>query len=300
MQVLNITKKKFDTLQPLELPNSVFNTEAQMFLLPGKNKWSKKQSLLKRLYQGTGEVFSNKLYTVNELIEKREIIGIEELVMPEALAAVDSEVVGFTMPYIPNINLQQVLDDPAIPIEKKVAYLKEVGQLLEKMRKVREYSKVKDFYLNDVHENNFILNTQTGRINAVDLDSSKIGHNLTAAARYLSPMSQLSLVPKYTQLEHSVGGIYEVNENTEIYCYIVMVLNFFYGSNIGRMSIADFYVYLDYLSKLGVSKELLDLLSYIYTGHSNKNPYEYIEELIGFYGRTHKNTFERVRNRTFY
>lgn len=295
MQILNMSRRRFETLKPLELPNSVFNTEAQMFIVPGKNKWSKKQSILKRLYVDTGETFSNKLYTIHELLDKKETIGVEELVMPESLAAVDSEIVGFTMPYVPNINFQVVMDSKEYTTEQKIAYLKEIGSLLDKLRRVREYTTVKDFYLNDIHENNFILNQTTGRINAVDLDSCKIGNNLTAAARYLTPISQLSLVSKYIPLERTVGGVYEICENTEIYCYIVMIFNFLYGDNIGRMPIQDFYVYLEYLSKIGVSKEFLDKASYIYTGKNNENPYEYLDELKHFYGRAHKNVFERVR-----
>lgn len=300
MQILNMTQRRFDSLHPLELGKGIYNTEGTMFLMNGKNKWSKKQSVLKKLYHDSGEVFSNKLYTVNELIDKKDIIGIEELVMPDSLAAVDGEIVGFTMPYVQNINLQEILDSNEFTTEQKVAYLKEIGALLERIKKVRKYTSVKDFYLNDIHENNFILSKNTGRICAVDLDSSKIGHNLTAAARYLTPIGQLPLVPKYPKLKHSVGGIYEISENTEIYCYIIMILNFFYGENISRLSIADFFVYLEYLSKLGVNKELLDKLSYIYTGKNNENPFEYLEELTPFYGRTHKNTFEMVRKRQFY
>lgn len=297
MQILNMTERRFKSLEPLDLSDITFNTEATMFLIAEKNKWRKKQEILKKLHNSRGEVFSNKLYTVNELIEKREIIGIDELIMPTSLAAVNGDIVGFTMPYVPNINFQTVLNSDEYTLEQKVGYLKEIGELLDKIRKVRKYSSVTDFYLNDIHEQNFILSKETGKICAVDLDSAKIGNNLVMASRYLTPNSQLPLVPKYIPLEYSVGGVYEVNENTELYCYIIMILNFFYGSNISKLPLADFYVYLDYLSKIGVSKEILDIISYIYTGHDNKNPHELLEELIPFYGRTHKNTFECVRKR---
>lgn len=299
MQIVNISRRRFETFKPLELPRTVFNTEAEMFMIPGKNKWSKKQTILKRLYVDTGEVFSNKLYTIHELLDKKEQINVEELVMPEALAAIDSEIVGFTMPYISNLNFQEVLDSRQFTTSQKVLYLKEVGELLEKLHRVREHKGVEGFYLNDIHENNFILNTTTGKINAVDLDSCKIGNNLTAAARYLTPASQLAYISKYNTLERSVGGVFEVSENTEIYCYIIMIFNFFFGSNIGKLSIPEFYVYLEYLAKIGVSKEFLDKISYIYTGKTNENPYEYLEELEHFYGRTHKNTFELVRKKRF-
>lgn len=297
MQIVNLKRREFNNLKLLELPNNIFNTEAQMYVIPSKNKWDKKQTILKRLYIDMGEMFSNKLYTIHELLDKKDEINIEELVMPEALAAVDGNIVGFTMPYVPNINLQTVLDAKEFSTKEKIAYLKEVGELLEKLKKVREYSDVKDFYLNDIHENNFILNKVTGHINAVDLDSCKIGNNLTAGAKYLSPVSKLQYVSKYVPLEHSIGGVYEVSEDTEIYCYIIMIFNFFFGSNISRLTIQDFYVYLDYLSSIGVSKEFLDKVSCIYINKNNENPYEYLECLEPFYGRTHKNTFELVRKK---
>lgn len=299
MQILNMSHRRFETLKPLELPRNVLNTEAQMYIVPGKNKWSKKQTILKRLYHDSGEIFSNKLYTIHELLDKKEKIAVEELVMPEALASIDSEIVGFTMPFIPNINFQEVLDSKEFTTTQKIAYLKEIGELLEKLHRVREHKGVKGFYLNDIHENNFILNTNTGKINVVDLDSCKIGNNLTAAARYLTPTSQLPYISKYISIDSPVGGAFETSENTEIYCYIIMIFNFFFGSNIGRLSIPEFYVYLEYLAKIGVSKEFLDKISYIYTGKTNENPYEYLEELEEFYGRTHKNTFELVRKKSF-
>lgn len=297
MQVVNFKQREFENFKPLDLPSNIFNTEAEMFIIPEKNKWTRKQTILKKLYIDMGETFSNKLYTIHELLDKKDIIGIEELVMPEALATVNDELVGFTMPYVPNVNFQAVLNSKEITTTQKIAYLKEVGELLEKIKAVRKYTEVKDFYLNDIHENNFILNKETGKINAVDLDSCKIGNNLTAAARYLTPISQLPYITKYKTLEHSVGGVYEVSENTEIYCYVVMIFNFFFGSNIGKLSIGDFYVYLDYLAKIGVSKEFLDKVSYIYVGKNNENPWEYLEELAPFYGRAHQNVFELVRKK---
>ena len=298
MQIVNITQRKFNTLKKLELPSNVFSREADLYVISGKDKWDKKETLLKKLHIGTGEVFSNKLYTINELLNKKEEIGIDELIMPEALAAIDNEVVGFTMPYIPSINFQELLDSKEFTITQKMAYLKEIGELLEKLHKVREYTNIKGFYLNDIHENNFILNKKTGKINVVDLDSCKIGNNLTEAARYLTSIgSQLQYITKYSPLNYSVGGIYEISENTEIYCYIIMIFNFLYGSNIGKMSITEFYVYLDYLIDIGVSKEFVDKISYIYTGKNNENPYKYLDELPRFLDKTQKSVFERVRKK---
>lgn len=299
MQIVNMSKKEFQKLKPLELDKNITNTEAQMYLFSKKERWERLYFILKRLYHDSGEIFSNKLYTINELLDKKDIIGLEELIMPSALSTVDNEVVGFLMPYIPNINFQTILDSKDYTVEQKVKYLKEIGEILEKVRKAREYTSVKDFYLNDIHENNFILNTKTGKINVCDLDSSKIGHNLVSAARYLTPVSQLSTVSKYKKAERSARGYFEVDGNTEIYCYIVMIFKYFYGANIGMLLKDEYYLYLEYLSSLGISKEFLDIVAKIYMGGDNINPYEYLDELVGFYGKTHKNTFDMVRTRVY-
>lgn len=297
MEILNISERKFKALKPLELDKSIINTESKLFILERKNTWINAPLVLKKFYEIYSEVFSNKLYTINELISKKEIINIPELVMPYGLCTVGGEVVGYLMPYIENINFNEILNSNDFTNEAKVGYLKEIGELLEKIKNVRKYTSVKDFYLNDLHEQNFILNKKTGKINVVDLDSAKIGKNLECAARYLSPFAKIFYLPKYKFAKSPVGGVFVACENTDIYCYIIVIFKYFFGDNISKLSIEDFYVYLEYLSSIGVSKELLDIFSYIYSGKSNKNPYEYLEELTHFYGRTHKNTFEAVRKR---
>ena len=69
----------------------------------------KRKYVLKKLYHDEGEIFGNKLYTINALIDKRNEINMEELVMPEALGVVSQEIVGPIMPYVPSINLSYIL-----------------------------------------------------------------------------------------------------------------------------------------------------------------------------------------------
>ena len=60
MQVVNLTKRQFEKLEPLNLESNIFNTEAQMFMLPQKKGWHEEMAVLKRYYTNFGEVFSNK------------------------------------------------------------------------------------------------------------------------------------------------------------------------------------------------------------------------------------------------
>lgn len=107
--------------------------------------------LVKRLYINSGPIFSNKLATINSLVDYQDDIDMPELVYPEKLLTVNREIVGFTMPYIPSTNLKEILSDSATPAEVKIKYLKDIGTILEKMEEVRKYADLEDFYLNDLH-----------------------------------------------------------------------------------------------------------------------------------------------------
>lgn len=282
MDVLNISLEEFNNLKPLELDNHVFSSESMMYILSEKNEIYKQRMLLKKLNNNFGTVFSNKLFTVNELIGKKEIIGIDEFVFPDRLIAVDDNVVGFSIPYINNIDFQTLLYSNEFSNGQKIEYFKQIGKILEEMRIVRECTDLKDFYLNDIHENNFILNKDTNSINVIDLDSCKINHNLTFAARYLSGFAPMGSVKKYKFNDEpiSVGGYYLIDQNTELYCYIVMLLNYLTGTKMTILNIDEFYSYLYYLHSIGVSHELVDKLALIYTERDNENPYEYLDEFV--------------------
>lgn len=297
MKVHEISKRKFDTLTPLDLPREVFNTEAMMYLCPVKNRWAEETKIAKRFYNDTGAVFGNKMYTVYSLLEHKDSIHMDSLVMPEKVLSVSHEICGFTMPYIPNYNLESIMRSNEISISKKIEYLKQIGYLLEKIKRARKYSSCSDIYLNDIHESNFIIGKEDDKVYAVDMDSVKIGTNAVMPSRYLSPFSQLQYCGKYEQLTSSLGGCYNPDDNTEIYCYIIMIFKLIYGENIARLSIADFYVYLDYLAKLGVSYELLDKFACIYLNKDNENPYELLDELVSVYPRSTHHVFDLVRKK---
>lgn len=300
MIVQNISEKKLSFLEKLKLPSNVLNTESEIFIFESKNKWDKNKKVFKKLYVDEGEVFGNKLYTINEEINKKDDIAMEELILPEQLVSVKSKISGFTMPYVESINLKTILDSCEFTTKEKLLYLKQVGEILEKIKKVRVYKNVSNFYLNDLHASNFILNKQTSRINVVDMDSCRIGNNMSVPSKYLNKNAFISEVPKYKKVSNNIGGIYEADENTDLYCYTMMILEYLYGDKLTNLSIGDYYVYLEYLSSLGVSKGLLDKFALIYSSKDNENPYEYLPSLEEFYGKTSNWAFKNARKRMFF
>lgn len=285
MNVMNISERKFNNLERFVLPNGVFNNESELFYIDEKNKWEKRRFLLKKLNNDFGIILSNKLFTVNELITNKDIIGISELVIPDKLVSVHGKIVGFTIPLVNGNNFGEVLSNDSISVSDKIKYFKEIGYILENMKYVRQYTLLNDFYLNDIHENNFVLNNDTGKINVVDMDSCKINNNMTMVSLRLSPFSNIYDFNKYEKEESMCGGCYKPSYNTEMYSYIIMFLRFISNYRINEMDVSSYYAYMEYLKKLGISYELIDILASIYSEKDNVNPYLLLDEFISYYDK---------------
>lgn len=279
MKTLNISKNAFKKLQQFMIDKRLSNTEANFYLFYEKDKWNTDPKLIKFLFHTSGPVYSNKLFTINELIDNREMINIPELILPEKLAIVDGNIIGHTIPYIENTNFSLILDDYSITNKEKLEMFRQIGNILEQMKGVREKTVLNDFFLNDLHEGNFILNKETNKINVIDLDSAKISGNKPFEAKYLTPKSPISTMPKkYIQNQDlRFPGFIISDENSDYYCYIIMVLNFLYKGNIRELTIDKFYTYLNYLRSLGLSYELLDKFSKIYEYVNNENIKDYLD-----------------------
>lgn len=277
MKSINITRRNFEKLQRLRLSNLVMNQESTIYLMKFKNRWKQALKVLKILFRSKGDIFSTKLFTISYLMDHKDEIAIDELVIPDSLLSIDGELRGFIMPYIEGENFQDILNRSDLSIKEKIKYFKEIGELLEKLKQLRTHSFLKDIYLNEIHESNFVLNPETNKLNVVDLDSAKVDPTFPQLSKYLSPFSPISKVTKYKPVTHSVGGSFEVSEDTDIYCYVVMIFKYFLGINITRLSIEDFYLVLEYLQNIGLDKELVQILSFIYLEKPNENPKDYLE-----------------------
>lgn len=297
MEVIQLTKKNLEKLIKYTLPENLFTAEADLLILPIENKWEKTNKLIKKFYVTEGSFFRNKLETIKLLLQFKNTINIPQLVFPESLVIVDNEIIGYSMELVKSINLEIALLSDEISIERKIKYLYQIGEILDKMEQVRKYTPLKQFFLNDVHENNFIIDINTDNVRVIDLDSCKIDNNipLTIGSRYLQSDTIITKIPKYKQDKNFVYGCSFIpSRDTDLYCYIIMILNFLYGGEIEKLSIEELYDYLEYLSSIGASKQLINSFKKILSSETNENPYKMLNEIINLYGRAHKNVFKRV------
>lgn len=223
----------------------------------------------------------NKLNTVNSLIDNKNVIDIEELVLPSGIVHIDrnSGVLIIKEKFINNINFRYVLNSNLYSFSEKIECFKQIGLILDKMKNVRDNTNIKDFYLCDLYTDNFILNTDTNRINVIDMDSCKINGNNNCSSYYLFENNVIDSVKKYKKKELSWFTEYEINENTDILCYIIMLISFISGCDINKININEFNNYMDYLVNFGLSNQLVSILARIYSNDDNVNPYLLLDEL---------------------
>ena len=228
--------------------------------------------------------FDNKVNTINYLLDNKDIINIDELVLPIDIFYLNRDTGDIVIKekFINNINFRYVLTSSLYSFDEKIEYFKQIGLILDKMKNVRDNTNIKDFYLCDLYTDNFILNTDTNRINVIDMDSCKINGNNNCSSYYLFDNNVIDSVKKYKKKELSWFTEYEINENTDILCYIIMLISFISGCDINKININEFNNYMDYLVNVGLSNQLVSILARIYSNDDNINPYLLLDELKGY------------------
>lgn len=276
MQIINMSKTKLNSLEPLILPKNVTSTECELFKYP----YYGKEKLLKKLHRTDGIIFANKLYTIEALNANKDSMP-SNFVLPESLVSINKKIEAFTMKYIKGINLSVILNNPDITYEEKIHYLKSIGRILEQMQNIRKYTNLNNFYLGDIHEDNFLVERDKQEVYIVDLDSCKIAGNKSFPGRYLTNSSLIKYNnTKYQTLSQTDDlADYKIDENTDIYCYIIMILNYLYDGRVDRLSLDKFYDFINYLEDIKVSIELIECFNKIVVGGNNINPCNYLDTL---------------------
>ena len=276
MQIINMSKTKLNSLEPLILPKNVTSTECELFKYP----YYGKEKLLKKLHRTDGIIFANKLYTIEALNANKDSMP-SNFVLPESLVSINKKIEAFTMKYIKGINLSVILNNPDITYEEKIHYLKSIGRILEQMQNIRKYTNLNNFYLGDIHEDNFLVKRDKQEIYIVVLDSCKIAGNKSFPGRYLTNSSLIKYNnTKYQTLSQTDDlADYKIDENTDIYCYIIMILNYLYDGRVYRLSLDKFYDFINYLEDIKVNIELIECFNKIVVGGNNINPCNYLDTL---------------------
>lgn len=278
MNSITISKKKYLELTRLDIPREVRNTEARMFHYNHRGQ----HKVFKDYYLSDGELFGSKLFTVQALDMQKEYLP-ESFVIPDSSVTINGKIVGFTVPFVEGITLEMILRDNRISLDEKKYYLKKIGELLEQLKHIREYTPLRDIFINDLQESNFIVNPNNRSIKTVDLDSCKISTNSPFPSRYMtdSTLISRSVYDKYVRntTPKVNEGFYIANAESDMYCYMIIILNYLFGTNMSTMNEEQFYNYLNYLDSIGIDKRLIDCFETILRYDPNANPVHYLDSL---------------------
>ena len=257
MNIIELRKRDLLKLDTLKIHNKVLNTEGKLYIYSYKNKWIRKNEVLKIYFMNN--LIDKKIDVVKNLLLNKKYINVQELVLPTSLVSIDSNLSGFSMPYIANnINLILLLRNNNVMLSRKIEFLKSVYKIIEKLDKIKKLDN--NFFLGDIHESNFIFDTKKQIIRAVDIDSSYINNSYISPAKYLTVNKKIINMNKYPFKDNNPVP----NTNTSILCFIYMLLNVLSNDNSYYWSIDEYYNYLNYLRDKNCNYELLDNLSKIY------------------------------------
>lgn len=267
MDIINMSSKQITSNITLDS----YNTSGYLKIV---NYFNRKMVLKKIDPIRCDEVISKVLF-----LNRYKNLMPSNFVIPEFLVLLDNKDLYMAIDYINGNNLGDVLKDKNINIRDKKIYLSYIGNTLEEMRHMRENPLLSDFCLGDLHEDNFIVSNK--KLYTIDLDDIKID-SISPIVSYLQVGSLFSYLhtDKYIIEDYNPYFVkYKVDYNTDMYCYIMVILNFLYGDNVNNMDIEEFYCYLDYLDRLGIDGSLLKCFNSIYSDFDNINPMNYIDSL---------------------
>lgn len=281
---VELNEEQIDSKMSLESDSCILSYDSKIFFITIGDKLK----VLKKFNENISYDFiQNKLLTIGLLIENADAFD-ERFILPEKVAFIYDDIVGYIMNYIDNYNLSKLLASNSLSTSEKKNLLKQAGNILlftDELRK--KNNKLKNFYIGDLNVFNFMYDKERKILTVGDLDSCCITIKVSFPSLYLKTSPNILFVGSKYPLDYNGENI--PNRNTDIYCYIIMILNFLYGGETQRMSFYEYYNYLEYLKDNGMPLELIDIFARIYESQSNINPVDLIDAIPDDISKFHKN-----------
>lgn len=258
MKIIYLNRKKYSTLKEMFLNKNIISTEAKTFLLNDG-------MLFKQFYQIEGDYFSDKMYTLSMLDDAREKVNDDRFIFPRALISFGGKIVGYVMPFIAGENLDNILNNVSLKQDVKIRYLKEAGEIVAKMDNIRKIKGLENFYLGDIHSQNFMVDNDGVKI--IDMDSVRIGKLDGFPIKNSFPVRNFKLFKNKYLFKNN---LMVATRNSDISMYNLMVLNFISGERMQEKNLDDYFSYLNFLEKQGMKKEIVDEFAKIFSDDDGK------------------------------
>lgn len=194
-----------------------------------------------KIYTDRYDKVKFNIITLKSLFEKeKNLRKIKELVLPNKLIKHKNNIVGFSMPYIKGLTLEEIINNNSYS-EKEIEEI-----FIKILNVIIELSKLPfDFCLADLHEKNVIVDSNKN-IHLIDCDGFVIDDNQMVIDGSI-------LMGKYLEQKNKDEDLNGVNVSGDYFCLLCIVINYIFKNKIHTIDdLKDFSEYLDdkYLNKI--------------------------------------------------
>jgi hypothetical protein len=169
-----------------------------------------------KVYDEDNEFTKFNLNVIKNIINKKSYLSnIEELVLPKELLIYNDKIVGYTMPYIKGITLDEAIKNNLFNDDE----MKNI--FIKLLNTINKFDKLPfKFSIGDMHEKNIIID-KNHNINIIDSDSFIIDNNkLLVDDNYL--------VGKYVNHFYDNDQLEKIGSTTDYYSLLCIILNYVY------------------------------------------------------------------------
>lgn len=194
-----------------------------------------------KIYTDRYDKVKFNIINLKQLIKKKKYLRkIKELVLPNKLIKHKNNIVGFSMPYIKGLTLEEIINNNSYS-EKEIEEI-----FIKILNVIIELSKLPfDFCLADLHEKNVIVDSSKN-IHLIDCDGFVIDDNQMVIDGSI-------LMGKYLEQKNKDEDLNGVSVSGDYFCLLCMVINYIFKNKIHTIDdLKDFSEYLDdkYLNKI--------------------------------------------------
>lgn len=180
-----------------------FNSNSELF---------KYSDTIFKIYNGNRKIDLFNKSVINNIFNKYPYLNsINELVLPQKLLIYNKHIVGFSMPYIEGISLEEMINK-----EKDYNMKSIFNNLLNIINKCKRLPF--EFYIGDMHEKNIIIDNNNN-IKIIDPDSFIIDDNkLCIDGKYL--------IGKYANNYFDNSELKRIKNSSDYYSLLCIILNY--------------------------------------------------------------------------
>lgn len=227
----------------------------------------------------------NKVYTLSEIEQQEQDLKlVKELLIFKKIVLEKSHIKGILLDKGYESNLRDFIVESDYSFNDLIIIFQNIGRVLENLEHIRnEEGKLKSFFIGDLHETNVLVDPISKKIQICDIDSCKIGNNKPFLTAYLNFYFTYDYVLQNLSTKYLYNYSCVQNQNTDLYCYNVMILKNLFNIDIEFLSVKSFYKQLYSLKENGLPEPLFQIFLNLYNTVDNQNPYKLLDTIPNYF-----------------